>query len=49
MTPTANTPSFGVLRSFQDFYVEIIELKRQAHAPPMLPGQADWQRKYGAR
>lgn len=39
MRTIAQTPSFGVLQKFQDFYIEIIELKRLAHAPAMLPAQ----------
>jgi type VI secretion system protein ImpK len=39
MRPVAQTPSFGVLQKFQDFYMEIIDLKRLARAPKMLAGQ----------
>jgi type VI secretion system protein ImpK len=39
MRPTGISPSFGVLQQFQDFYTQIIELKRMAHAQSILPLQ----------
>ncbi len=41
MQPTVSAQSFGVLQKFQDFYVQIIELKRVARAQPMLAGPPD--------
>ena len=39
MRPTANSQSFDVLGNFRAFYIQIDQLKREAHSPRMLAAQ----------
>lgn len=40
MRPAGSSPSYGVLQKFQEFYLEIVELKRAARARVMLPAHS---------